>query len=295
MSAESGSFGEMEGNLTRSDPNGPFALDDGTAERLLRGLMSFDDAPRRYRGVAAVMTALAAPPTGRELSGEREAVQAISRGVSVDATWPSRSLTFDASPSPRVRKTTTTMKRKVRLVGAALVGSAFLLSGLGAAGALPGEAQTIASEVWSSVGVSVPNPNAHSDQPGNSGTDVGTSGATHSTDTGATISENAKDSSNTGVNHGADVSSSASNGQSNAGTNTPGSASTHGSSSATRPPHPSQPTTGNNGNSGNSGNSGTHTATTDKNSDTKSTGGSGNATDGSPPTSRDAARQPHPV
>ena len=94
MSAENGSSGEMEENLTRSNPNDPFALDDGTAERLLRGLMTVDDAPRRYRGVAAVMTALAAPPTTRELSGEREALPAISRRVASVATRPSRSLTL---------------------------------------------------------------------------------------------------------------------------------------------------------------------------------------------------------
>ena len=211
MSWSDGPLPEMEHHLGSPDHTDPLTLDDGTADRMLRGAVSVDDAPRSYQGVTAVLAALTAAPSATELSGEREAVEAISRRIAA------------AASSPRTRSTRTGAKRRLQILGATLVGTATLLSGLGAAGALPGAAQGIASDVLGAVGVSAPNPDAHSDghadPRGTSGGAVDSRAAPGAT--GNTVSGVAKDPSKTGLDKGAAVSSAASDGKSHAGNVTP--------------------------------------------------------------------------
>lgn len=275
MSWCDGPFPEMEQHLGRPDNRDPLALDDGTADRLLRGAVAVDDAPPSYRGVVAVLTALTAGTGERELSGERQAVASIARRIAQNA-----------ASSPNTRRTKMPIKRRFRVAGVTLVGTAALLSGLGAAGALPGAAQSVASDMLNTVGVSVPNPNTHSnghaDQRGRSGGASDNAdpadATTQGTDKGATVSGLATDPSTTGVDKGAAVSSEASNGESQAGENTPAGASADPSSAApVETPNPGGTGTANGASDGQS-NIGTGTA--DGVSDGKSDAGSGNTNDG---------------
>jgi hypothetical protein len=189
-------------------------LDDGTAERLLRGVLTIDDAPPAYRDVAVVIAALHAEPTERELAGERRMVPFIARRI--------------AETAPVTRVTTVTPKRsrgRLRVAVLSGVAAATLLLSLAGAGALPGAAQRIASDVLGQVGVSVPSPDSHSDghadTRGNSGTGAtSTAGSSDTNGKGAEVSATAH-SDSTGVDKGADVSSDASDGKSQAGVNGP--------------------------------------------------------------------------
>jgi hypothetical protein len=204
----------MEMHLGRPDTTDPLELDHGTAERLLRGDIAADDAPPSYRQVTTMLTALNADATATELSGEGKAVDAISRRIAA------------AASSTNTRSTKMTMKRRLQLVGVTAIGGVTLLSGLGVAGALPGAAQGVASDMLSHVGVSAPNPNEHSDgnadQRGRSAahTDATSdnAGATvHDAGKGSSVSAAATDPSTTGLDKGAAVSSEASDGKSQAG------------------------------------------------------------------------------
>ena len=116
----------------------PLQLDDGTVDRLLDGL-PVDDAPPSYRGVAELLhTIKAAPMTGPESAPRPSRFVAAPR-VTVPYATPS---------APKSRS-----HRRFRRASAALVGSATLFVGLGAAGALPGAAQVVASNVLGTVGV----------------------------------------------------------------------------------------------------------------------------------------------
>ena len=142
------------------------------------------------------------------------------------------------------------------------MGSATLFVGLGAAGALPGAAQVVASNVLATVGVSAPNPDApvnvdsrpavNSDGPTgatnvNGGTDGGSAPGTGK---GTTISGIASDGSTTGVDKGAVVSGVASDDQSDAGQ--------HGSPTSPKTGSPDPAGSGNNGNGDPNGNNGNH-------------------------------------
>lgn len=216
MSADVGSPVEMERHLEQLHDRDPLMLDDGTVDRILRG-MSPDDAPRAYRRVVALLTGLTAAPTAVELEGEHLAVTTIARRL--EAAASSRS---EQHSKARVG-------RRIRVAGAALVGAATLFAGLGAAGALPGAAQSVASNMLGSLGISARSPDSHAgthpDGRGQSGTS-GAGGATSTPGAGAgaassgkgtTISGLAHDDSTTGVDKGAAVSSAASNDTSQAG------------------------------------------------------------------------------
>lgn len=214
-------------------------LDDGTAERLLRGVLTIDDAPPAYRDVAVVIAALHAEPTERELAGERRMVPFIARRI--------------AETAPVTRVTTVTPKRsRGRLRVAVLSGvvAATLLLSLAGAGALPGAAQRIASDVLGQVGVSVPSPDSHSDghadTRGNAGTGAtSTDGPSDANGKGATVSGVAHSDSTDGG-KGADVSATASDGKSHAGVNGPDNTRANGSTDSpavTRPAATDPPTT----------------------------------------------------
>jgi hypothetical protein len=207
MSTFDGPFPEMP------DHHDVLTLDDGTAERLLRGVLTLDDAPPAYREVVVLFAALNAPPTPRELAGERRMVPFIARRITESAS------VTRVTPTTRI----TTRKRsphRLRVAVLAVVAAATLLMSLASAGALPGAAQRVASDVLGQVGISVPSPNGHSDGHADTSGTSGTTGASSSDakDKGATVSDAAHSASTDGG-KGSEVSPIASDGKSQAGLN----------------------------------------------------------------------------
>lgn len=115
--------------------------DRRTAEQLLIG----QDDPR-FRELVRLLAAASAPAAPDELDGaDRLApVLAAEARAALDAPMP----------SPRRRM----VLRVVTVAAAALL---VLSSALAAFGALPGAAQSVARNVLSKIGVTVPGPNAH--------------------------------------------------------------------------------------------------------------------------------------
>ena len=79
MDANDGWSAELKRLLATPDPD-PLALDGDTAERLLDGELSPDQAPPGYAEVAALLVATVAEPSQTELAG-REAAVAELRAV----------------------------------------------------------------------------------------------------------------------------------------------------------------------------------------------------------------------
>jgi hypothetical protein len=192
------------------------ALNEHTAEWLVSGSLPAADAPPEYRRVAAALGALAVGVTDADVAGEHRAVTMITHTV----VSPSR------SRSPR-RSPVLTKPRSAKVVAATLVGGLSLVTGLAMAGALPGAAQDVASTMLNKVGVSTPSPDSHAgDHPNtrgksaeHTGPDVPTSQPSDP-GKGAEISNLATTTDATGVDKGAEISSVASNGKSQAGQNT---------------------------------------------------------------------------
>ena len=277
MSEQNGPDDEMARDLAPAGDPDLRALDDGTLERLLSGVIAADDAPPPYREVVGLLEALRAEPTAAELADEHEQVASIARTI------------LEAGSADR-REPRLAFSRRVRLAGAALVGALTLVVGLGVAGALPGAMQRVASDVLGTVGVAVPSPDHHADAPADghgptrdtSASDRSGPAAVPTSSTagkGATIAPEATDPSTVGVDKGAGVSSDASNGKSQAGD--------HGQGQpASDPPPSSEP-----GNSGN-GPPATTPATAPGNGNGNGTGnGNGN---GPAPGSPSATRPAHP-
>jgi hypothetical protein len=212
---------EMPRTLRRDDR---FWIDEGTAERILAGSMGRDDVPPAYRSVAVALDRLRSAPLRREWRGESRVVTAMVGSLASPAFESSR-----AAPSARRGS------RRIAAVSAAVVGSVSLFTGLAAADALPGAAQSVASEVLSHLGVHVNNPNAHSsDHPDVRGNSAGhpdappTSTPPTAKGRGSDISQLSHSTTATGVEKGAEISTEASGGQSQAGQ--------HGASATA--PHP---------------------------------------------------------
>ncbi len=165
-------------------------LDDGTADRLLAGLVEPDDAPPGYAEVARLVRAAGASATAGELAREREAVFAAAAAV---RARPSGSVL----PTPRRSKMRPKLYR-AKVAGLVVVGTLAVTTGLAAAGALPDPAQDVASDVLAGVGITVP-----------AGDDLSASGSD--------ISEAATTTDATGVDKGAEISAAASGGMSQAG------------------------------------------------------------------------------
>jgi hypothetical protein len=162
-------------------------LDPGTIDRLLAGDVEPDDAPPGYSEVARVLQAAGARD-GDELAQEASHVAIAMELVRQPASTPS---------DRRSRKMSSIHRLKVGglVVVGALVGS----TGLAVAGVLPDAAQDAVSNVFDRVGITIP---ASSDHPATSGDEVSSIATT--TDA-------------TGVDKGAEISSSASGGMSQAG------------------------------------------------------------------------------
>jgi hypothetical protein len=122
-------------------------LDDWTADRLLRGALSPDDAPPGYGGVA---TLLAAARTEARTATSTRAEDTIAAMVAAR-----RARAVAVVPRRRV---------KARVATAASAGL-LALSGVTAAGALPTAAQQQVATVLAKVGIDVPRGNGGHGQP----------------------------------------------------------------------------------------------------------------------------------
>jgi hypothetical protein len=165
-------------------------LDKGTLDRLLAGGVDPDDAPPGYSEVARVLQAVVTAGDHDELVHEATHV-ALAKEL-VKKRSPA------STPSDgRSRKMLRISRMKVGglVVVGALVGS----TGLAAAGVLPDAAQDAFSNVFDRVGITIPSSGEH---PAISGDEV--SGIATTTDA-------------TGVDKGAEISSDASGGMSQAG------------------------------------------------------------------------------
>jgi hypothetical protein len=161
-------------------------IDEDTRDRLLAGRIHPDDAPPGYAGVARILQAAGSLPRSEHLSREAELV-AAAREVMGLRSPPGGG----AGGSP-------TRHRRV-LVGLIVTGALVGIPGLAAANALPDPAQHAVSRLLHKVGISVP---------GNED---------HPASTGQEISNIATTTSSTGVAKGAEISTAASGGKSQAG------------------------------------------------------------------------------
>ena len=176
-------------------------VDDGTADRLLAGLVDPDDAPPGYAEVARLVRAAGAPATAGELAREGEAVADAATALS-------------ASPSGSVPRTPRRSKMRSKLyrakvAGLVVAGTLAGTTGLAAAGALPDPAQDVASDVLARVGITVP---AGDDEPASSASRVAriaTGTELIGVDKGARISTAASDGMSQAGDHGAQSSAAA--------------------------------------------------------------------------------------
>jgi hypothetical protein len=113
-------------------------LDDGTADRIVSGFMSADDAPPGYRDATQLVEALRAHATAEEV-----------RDADVVATDLSAEIRLRRGYRPRTR---------LRLAVATAVCICVAFGSLAVAGALPRPAQSLTSTILDQIGVSVPAP-----------------------------------------------------------------------------------------------------------------------------------------
>lgn len=242
-------------------------LDHDTADRLLAGTVAPEDAPPGYAGVARLLDAASAAPTSDEFEREAEMVALIAATVRsslrTDSSSPRRSYMPFALSRPR---------RTAALVAAGLACSA----GLASAGALPGAAQQVASDMLAKVGISVPGPNEHADD---HPAVRGKSAEEHATTTGkgSDISELATTTELSGVEKGAAISTAASNGKSQAGQHGSGSAAPSASKAPVATPNSGGTDTAD---TASDGKSSAGASTANEASNGHSAAGSGNASNG---------------
>ena len=240
----------------------PVPLDLDTADRLLAGTVAPEDAPPGYANVARLLESAAAEPTADELSRETEVVAMVAAAV--------RSSSSIHSVSPRMFFLPFALSRP-RIATAFVAVSLACTAGLASAGSLPGAAQDIASSMLAKVGISVPGPN---ERPGTHPNVRGSSSdASSDAVTRSDIAELATTTELTGIDKGAEISSAASDGKSQAGQ--------HGSASGESPPVDTPNRGGTSTADTASGGKSSHgTSTADAASGGASSAGSGNASDG---------------
>lgn len=161
-------------------------IDEDTTDRLLAGRIHPDDAPPGYAGVARILQAAGSLPRSEHLSREAELV-AAAREV----------MGLRAPPGGGAGGSHTRHRRA--LAGLIVTGALLGIPGLAAANALPDPAQHAVSHVLDKVGISVP---------GNED---------HPASTGQEISNIATTTNSIGVAKGAEISTAASGGKSQAG------------------------------------------------------------------------------
>jgi hypothetical protein len=233
----------------------PYRLDTGTTERLLGGSILVDDAPPRYRRVVRALGRLRASTSVARRTCEPAMAARLADEVVREVPRPS-------AHGPG---------RSVRLAAAGLLGALVTFSGLAAANALPDVAQRTASELLSRVGVHVPDPETDTPpRPGPHGASgahqapAGTTGKGKGTD----ISGLAHTTDSTGVDKGAEISTDASGGKSQAGQ--------HGAAGSAPPASVPRPT----GASGGPGST-AHTAPSPPGASTADTASGGHSSAGS--------------
>ena len=184
---------------------GVVTLDANTSDRLLAGAVAPADAPPGYADVASLLAALSAKPTDDELARAADHVAMISAAVlstsGIQSPPPRRSFIPFALSRPRIAAV---------LIAAGLA----CTGGLASAGALPGAAQDIASEILGKIGISVPGSN---ESAGSHENVRGASADRSDRPKGNVISELATSTELTGVDKGARISRVASDGKSRAG------------------------------------------------------------------------------
>ena len=128
----------------------PIRLDSRTADRLLSGALSPDDAPPGYAGVSQLLAA-----AGSGL-GAPESVPELSTVAAMEAAVLGHVTSGTAHEEKK-------MLSKVLTIKAAAVMAVVLSAGTAAAatGSLPGGAQSTASMVLAKIGISVPGSNNH--------------------------------------------------------------------------------------------------------------------------------------
>ena len=161
-------------------------IDEDTTDRLLAGRIDPDDAPPGYAGVARILQAAGSLPRSEHLSREAELVVAAREVMGL------------RSPPGGGAGGSPTRHRRL-VVGLIVTGALVGIPGLAAANALPDPAQHAVSRVLHKVGISVP---------GNED---------HPASTGQEISNIATTTSSIGVAKGAEISTAASGGKSQAG------------------------------------------------------------------------------
>jgi hypothetical protein len=242
-------------------------LDTDTLDRMLAGGVHPDDAPPGYSEVAGVLLAVAEVGDGRDLVHQAAHVALAMELVQQRSPVPSSLDRRSRRASTGTRSRSHRGKIGALVVIGALVGS----TGLAAAGVLPDAAQDAFSHALDKVGITVP---AGSDRPASSGEEL--SGTATTTDA-------------RGIHKGAEISSAASGGRSQAGQH--GSTGTAGGGHSAPPAH-----TPNGGGTGtadaaSNGASGSGTSTGDEASEGRSHAGSGNASV-SPPVLPRASKPP---
>jgi hypothetical protein len=167
------------------------SVDAHTADRLLDGLISPEDAPAGFAGVARVVIAARRPASDSELADED---RAVAEAVRLLATLAGEPHHLRQRIRPRRRFL------RVKVVALAVVGAVLGTSGLAVAGVLPEPAQKVAANVLSKVGIHVPGPGDERERP-----------------EGDDVSETARTTSAEGAAKGAEISDHASGGNSHAG------------------------------------------------------------------------------
>jgi hypothetical protein len=242
-------------------------LDLDTADRLLAGTVAPEDAPPGYADVARLLDLATAEPTHEDLGREAEMVALIA------ATVRSSSRTgLSSSWRPRMPVALSRSRVTAALVAAGLACS----TGLAAAGALPGAAQQVASDMLAIVGISVPGPDEHADDHPSV---RGKSMQEHPTASGKRneISELATTTELTGVEKGAAISTAASKGKSRAGQHAPASEASSDTNAPVATPNTGGTATAD---TASQGKSSAGTATANEASNGASAAGSGNASSG---------------
>lgn len=226
-------------------------IDEDTVDRLLAGGIDPDDAPPGYSEVARVLQAVNVAGHHEELAHEAVHVALVMELVQ----QPSPAST----PSGGRSRKMASRKRHMKVGGLVVVGALVGSTGLAAAGVLPDAAQDAFSNVLDTVGITVP---AGSDHPASSGEEI----SEIATTTGAT-----------GVDKGAEISSEASGGMSQAGQHGSADAGTSVEGAGAAPvPVPNEGGTGTS-DTASDGASEEGTDTADGESESHSSSGSGNA------------------
>jgi hypothetical protein len=191
-------------------------LDQDAADRLLAGRTEPDDAPPGFDGVARLVSALSGSPLDREVEDERRAVAAAVRVMDEAAPAPTHARRW------RMRSKLS----RTKLAGLVIVGTMIGTTGMAAANVLPDPAQDVVSKALSHVGITVPSATGTVDTTTVGTTTIDTTTVTSATDpttidhpaaTGEEISRIATTNGAIGVEKGAEISTTASGGMSQAG------------------------------------------------------------------------------